>query len=334
MSQLLISVIMPAYNCKAYIGEAIESVLAQTYRNFEIIVVDGSDDDTKSVLAPYLDKIAYLYQEPQGVATARNLGLQKAQGKLIAFFDADDVWLPEKLSIQVEAFLQHPEAGIIFSDNLNFDESGVLRSSACKPMIEGWFEKQRIPDTDLAYGWLYQELLVGNCIGTCSILVRREVLNEVGIFDEAFRICEDYDLWMRIARRHPALYVDRVLSKYRVRPDGLSGSLEERQSRWNYYGIQVREKHLRQNWVPHELQSLAKEVLSERYWDLGWHAFHRNRLKEARRLFLRSVRYRPWRMQGWLYAGVCLLPLRMLGAIREVVRRQRKLRIAQVKVDL
>jgi hypothetical protein len=82
------------------------------------------------------------------------------------------------------------------------------------------------------------------------------------------------------------------------------------------------------------LQWLAKEVLSERYWDLGWQAFHRNRLKEARRLFLRSVRYRPWRMQGWLYAGVCLLPLRMLGAIREVVRRQRKLRIAQVKADL
>ena len=320
----LVSVVTPVYNGESHLVECIESVLAQTYRNVEIIVVDGSTDDTKSMLASYMDRITYLYQEPTGVAAARNAGLQKAHGQLIAFLDADDIWLPEKLSIQVEAFLQHPEAGIIFSDNLNFDESGVLRSSACKPMIEGWLEKQRIPETDFAYGRLYKELLVGNCIGTCSILVRREVLNEVGIFDETFRICEDYDLWMRIARRHPVLYVDRVLSKYRVRPDGLSGSLEERQSRWNYYGIQVREKHLRNEWIPSEFHGLVKSSLSRLCWNVGWTYFSQNRFNEARAFFVRCIRYQPFQVKPWIYWAASFLPDFMIEALRGTKRYKLK----------
>ena len=115
-----VSVIIPTYNRSKYVTKAIDSVLAQTYRDFEIIVVDdGSTDNTKEVLKPYTDRIKYLYQENTGVSAARNAGIRAAGGQWIAFLDSDDEWLPEKLSIQMDYLSRHNEI-VAFITNVKF----------------------------------------------------------------------------------------------------------------------------------------------------------------------------------------------------------------------
>src|SRR5690242_1718082 len=116
MNEPLVTVIIPAFNCAEYIRESIDTILKQDYKNIEIIVVDSSTDNTKEQLAPYKERISYFYQKPSGVSAARNLGLKYAHGALIAFQDADDRWLPLKLSKQVEAIRRYPDAQVIFSD--------------------------------------------------------------------------------------------------------------------------------------------------------------------------------------------------------------------------
>jgi glycosyltransferase involved in cell wall biosynthesis len=320
MPEPLVSVVIPTYKCSAYICQAIESVLSQTYRNVELIIIDGSPDTTKGILKPYLDRITYVSQEPRGVSAARNLGLQHVRGTLVAFQDADDIWLPDRLSMQVHALQKYPEAALVFSDLEMFDESEVVESSARYLALQGWFDKHRIPKTDLAFGWIYHELLLGNCIGTCTVLVRREVLDEVGMFDETLKTHEDYELWLRMAVARPVLYVGRILARYRVRPDGLSGPSDVRQVRWRHDQIAVREKHLRNKLVPNGCRRLVKDIQSWNCWDLAWGYFVQNRLREARAGFLQGLGYRPFHLLPWLYLGSCFLPAQVISAIRRIKR--------------
>jgi glycosyltransferase involved in cell wall biosynthesis len=319
MAQPLVSVIIPVYKCQAYFHEALESVLTQTYQNLEIVVVDSSNHLDKSLLEPYGDRITYCYQKPSGVAAARNLGIQHARGELIALQDADDVWLPEKLSTQVGALLQFREGGFIFTGKLAFDASGVFTEKYL-PALGDWFQAHRLAESDLAYGWLYRELLRSNYITTSSVLMRKDILNKVGLFDETFAIAEDYDLWLRIARDYKLLFVNRVLTKYREHPDGLSGPAEIRHYRWSSASITVREKHLRKSWIPAEYQSLVKQVLAQECWELGLGYFTQNCLKEARAYFRRSLQYRVFDFRVWLYWAASFLPLSVVAVIRWVKR--------------
>jgi glycosyltransferase involved in cell wall biosynthesis len=318
----VVSVVMPTFNSAGYIAEAIESVLAQTYRHWEIIVVDdGSTDDTRAVLAPYSKKITYLRQDNCGVSAARNLAIKHARGELFAFLDADDVWYPEKLILQVQAFNQYPEAGLSFTNHLEFDGSGVCHESGFDERIFSWIKEHKIPDTEFAYGWIYRQLLVGNGIHTSSIVVKREAVEQVGMFDEAFKICQDHDLWLRIAKNHPVIGVNEVLCGYRFHSDGLSGSNDVRMFRWQEDSLRVLEKHLRNGWIPSQFHSLVKTTLGGLCWAVGWNYFRRNRFKEARSLFLEGVRYKPLQMKQGLYGLACFLPVVMVENLRRVKRR-------------
>ena len=317
----LVSVVMPTYNCAAYIVEAIESVLSQTYRRFEVIVVDdGSRDHTRAVLEPYLDRIHYLYQENRGLSAARNLGIRCAQGELIAFLDSDDYWYPDKLVRQVQAFQEYPEAGLSFTNHLEFGESGIIYRSGFSDKVYRWLGDNTNASMDVVCGWIYRELLQSNYMHVCSVIVRRDVLKQVGHFDETIRICEDYDLWLKVTQRYPVLCVNNVLCGYRYRPEGLSGSTEAREIRWNGGWIAILEEHLRANEIPGELQGVVNEVLSQRYWRVGWLHFSRNRFREARSQFLRGIWYRPFLRRHWIYLSACLLPLPIVEALREIKR--------------
>ena len=223
------------HNCRDYICEAIDSVLKQSYKNIEIVVVDdGSTDDTKRLLEQYGERITYYYQKQQGVSAARNFGLKQARGVLVAFQDADDRWLPDKLKAQVHALQKFPDAKLVFSDYVTFDRSGVILPSACsRPHLKLWLDQHRIQGTSMAYGQLYWELMLGNCIGTCSVLAVKDALDEYNGFDGAFKTCEDLDLWLQISTKYPVPYIDEVLAEYRVNPSGLSGSLETRDITWS-----------------------------------------------------------------------------------------------------
>lgn len=270
MNQPLVTVIIPVYKCNAYIRPAIASVLDQSYRNFEVIVVDGGPgEDTRLALAPYGNEIRYLYQEPRGVSAARNFGIQHARGELIAFQDADDIWHPEKLKLQMQALESHRDAVLVFTDAQTFDHTGILQESVRSDMLSDWCAGHGCLSPDVAYGSIYELLLAGNCVNTCSAIVKREALDDVGAFDEAFATCEDYDLWLRIAPKYPVVFINRVLCQYRIHADGLSGDAEQRYIRWKHDGIRVREKHRKGGLVPPEHRIYASEMLSQRCWELG-----------------------------------------------------------------
>lgn len=186
MPSPLVSVVIPAYNGDRFIVEAVESVLQQTYQNFEIIVVDdGSTDCTAAVLKPYFDRIRYVQQSNQGVASARNRGLQLAEGELIAFLDQDDTFLPEKLSLQVANFAANPQLGIVHSGwNITHESDEII--SAVQP----W---QGLPVLDLAAWVEWKPVFLG------AMLFKRNWLERVGKFDDRFQQTNDVDLVLRLA---------------------------------------------------------------------------------------------------------------------------------------
>jgi glycosyltransferase involved in cell wall biosynthesis len=318
MNEPLISVIIPAFNCQDYICESIDTILKQSYKNIEIIVVDSSTDDTKKQLEQYEKRITYLYQKPAGVSAARNLGLQHAQGTLVAFQDADDRWLPHKLARQVEALQRFPDAKLVFSDHATFDHSGVILPSACFPHFKLWLDRHRVQGTPMAFGRLYWELMLGNCIGTCTVLAVKDLLDEYNGFDETFKTCEDLDLWLRITARYSMLYIDEVLAEYRVRSNGLSGSLDSRGLTWGLDQVKVREKHLRNNLVPHAIRDKVEKLQGKHCWELGWACLDGGRHQKARTIFLTGLRYRPFDWTMWVYVALSFLPSSVFARVRRV----------------
>jgi glycosyltransferase involved in cell wall biosynthesis len=135
---LNVSVVIPTYNSAHLLDDALQSVLEQTYKDFEIIVVDdGSTDNTSEVVSKYNDKLHYFRVDNRGPAKARNYGISKATGKYIAFLDADDKWLPTKLEKQVSMFEQNPEFGMVFTENSLFDAKGIYKNSLGKEKLSG-----------------------------------------------------------------------------------------------------------------------------------------------------------------------------------------------------
>jgi glycosyltransferase involved in cell wall biosynthesis len=212
-----VSVIIPTYNCGEYIVEAIDSILNQTYKNYEIIVVDdGSTDETKKRLEKYNNKeITYIYQENKGISVARNRGIKASTGELIAFLDADDMWLPEKLERQINIFKNFPQTGLLGCGYYRIDKTGerIEESSA-----GNYADKES----------LLNDLMVRNVIaGSGSgVLIKKECLDRVGLFDESFRSIEDRDMWFRIVKIYESRFVNEHLVIIRTRNHSLSKNVK------------------------------------------------------------------------------------------------------------
>ncbi|MEE4113452.1 MAG: glycosyltransferase, partial [Desulfobacteraceae bacterium] len=192
-----VSVIIPTHNRSWCLPEAIDSVLSQTYENLELIVVDdGSTDDTPALLARYGSRLRCLRQTNQGVSAARNRGLQAAKGTLIAFLDSDDIWQPEKLTRQVEFFNRQPAAKICQTE-----ETWIRRGVRVNPK-----RRHRKPS-----GWIFEASLALCLVSPSAVMMRRELLEEMGGFDESLPACEDYDLWLRVSLRYPIHLIDEPL---------------------------------------------------------------------------------------------------------------------------
>ena len=198
-----VSVIIPAYNGDRYLAEAIESVLRQTYSEYEIIVVDdGSTDNTPEIVRQYGDRINYLFQANQGVAASRNLGLAAARGEYIAFLDQDDVFLPHKLSVQVDLLDRDSNLGLVNSGWQIVDRVGTLKAA-----VQPW---QQIPDLS------YANLIVWKPVFLGAMLFRRSWLERSGGFDSTLSQTPDVDLVMRLAMMGcPAAWVEQTTVKYR-----------------------------------------------------------------------------------------------------------------------
>ena len=202
-----VSVVIPTHNRADYIQQALDSVFAQTYTDYEIIVVDdGSTDGTAELLKALVerDAIRYEQQAQSGVSAARNRGIAMARGEYVAFLDSDDLWLPDKLSKQVALFEAMPELGFVHCHFAKFnDQTGA---------------ELGVRDTSRYRGQIYPEMLLqwDTLMATPCMLMRKDVLDEVGGYDELMRWGEDLDLWRRIAQRYPVDLVDEVLVRVRV----------------------------------------------------------------------------------------------------------------------
>jgi glycosyltransferase involved in cell wall biosynthesis len=241
-----VSVIIPTYNCAPYLQEALESVFAQTWRPCEVIVVDGSTDDTPTLLKRYGGRIHVLSQPPRGVAAARNAGMRQARGSYAAFLDGDDVWRPDFLARQVRALEAHPDAVLGFSDFTKFGQPDGFRETALarsQERFQYWVERHRADD-GVSVGPLHDVLVWGNVIPTSSVVLRRAAAVSVGVFDEQFQVAEDYEYWLRLSLRFPVLYRREPLMAYRMVETGLSGRLSDRSTRFLTSHIRVLERHL------------------------------------------------------------------------------------------
>lgn len=201
-----VSIIVPAYNTAAYIGEALESIFAQTYTSYEVIVINDGSPDTEAlerVLAPFRDRIVYLMQENRGVSAARNRGIRSARGEYIAFLDSDDRWVPEYLENQLGILEVNPGIDVLFPDALLFGDSPEAgrRATELSPS-----------DAEVTF----ESLVTQRCSVRNFITARREFLLRTGLFDESLRSSEDFDLWIRIVKQGGRIEFNRaVLVHYR-----------------------------------------------------------------------------------------------------------------------
>jgi len=198
--------------------EAIDSILNQTFKHFELIIVDNfSSDSTELVIKSYNDKrIRYFKNENHGlIGINRNYGIRKSQCEYIAFLDDDDLWLSEKLEKQFELLDSNKELALVYSDSYMIDSNGNLKNtiysySSLKPFR----------------GNVFNELLFTNFIPNLTVMIRKDVLNEVGLFDPKYRIALDYDLWLKIAECYPIDFIEQPLAKYRIHGERLSRNSE------------------------------------------------------------------------------------------------------------
>lgn len=202
MNDELVSVVIPCYNQARFLGEAIQSVLGQTHRCVEVIVIDdGSRDDFAAAVAPF-PGIKYFRQQNQGVSAARNAGLKASRGRYVLFLDADDRLLPESVSIGVKSLESHPDCAFVWGQCRHCNQAGEPIPAQSKPLIK---------DNH------YVNLLRTNYIRTPGVVMyRRAVFDAVGGFDPDLHGGEDYDLHLRIARRFPVYCHNRVVLVYRV----------------------------------------------------------------------------------------------------------------------
>lgn len=305
---MLVSVIIPAYNSEKYISDAINSVLSQTYQDHEVIVVnDGSKDNTERIIKPYLKRITYLYQDNKGSAEARNTGIKASKGEYIAFLDSDDVWSPEKLSLQVKFLNDHPDFDLVYGDYGTFGENGVID--------ENFPLTRKFPRPD---GYIFQDLFLRPLIFTSTVMLQKKVLEEVGLFDEQFVNGQDYDLWLRIASKHKIGYVPKVIAMYRQHQESAIHKRSYPDKPWE---IRVIEKALEM--FPEETKkvpvSKLKERLARPYVTLAYKSFYEANYSASRKYFRKYLSLSPFSSRAIIYYLMsCIFPDLILRTIRSI----------------
>lgn len=211
----LVSVVVPTFNRAASIDRALNSVITQTYDNWELIVVDdGSQDQTPSILSKYSEnpRITLLRQENRGQSAARNVGVSYAKGKYLAFLDSDDEWLPTKLSQQILIAEQNDDYGVFYCDEIWVDNNSGLELPQ--------------PDITRHSGKIAKDLITSNFVSFTSSLVRKDLFDDCGGFDESMRGGEDYDLWLRLSLNCRFLYSPFLGTRYSIAGNRITDNFE------------------------------------------------------------------------------------------------------------
>ena len=286
-----VSIVIPTYNSARYLKETLDSILDQSYKNYEIIVVDdGSTDDTKSILKPFEDKIIYIYQTNSGApAKPRNVGILMASGHYISIFDSDDIMEPNKLERSISFLESCPDLGMIFSNFIKFGDCRQYSGTHLDSYQHFWSLKKNqvrnsefvIPKKDAFRGLFYS-----NYIGTSGVVVPKRVFDKIGMFDESVSKggLEDRDMWLRISRKFDIGFLNIVGHSYRVR----CNSISKRIISSNEARIKVIERHMVGLGCRRTIRQ-AKRVISKCHFNIGFRYKESGYLEKSRKSFVRSL---------------------------------------------
>jgi len=262
-NQNLVSVILPAFNRAWILKDAVDSVLSQDYPHIELIVIDdGSYDNTKDLLEEYKNKITVLTQKNKGVSAARNAGIKKSRGEFIALLDSDDVWDKGKISCQVKFFLQNPRALICQTQ-----EIWIRNGKRVNPKV-----KHKKPS-----GMIFEPSLNLCLVSPSAVMMRRQLFDIKGYFNEAFTVCEDYDLWLRVSSTIPVFLIDKP---YTIKRGGHKDQLSSFHSQ-DKFRIRSLMGIIKSNTLTEDQEKKAKEVLKNKCTIYGNGCLKRGRKKEG-----------------------------------------------------
>ncbi len=257
----MVSVIVTTYNRRRFLGEALQSVLSQDYGDREIIVVDDGSTDGSREAAGGLS-VGYEWKENGGVSSARNLGIRRARGDYLAFLDVDDLWRKDKLRVQVSA-MEAGGYGISYTDEVWLKDGRRLN------------QKKRHRKYS---GHIYEQCLPLCIISPSSAVIKKEIFDDVGLFDESLPVCEDYDMWLRICSRYPVLFIPTPLI---VKRGGHADQLSRSYEVMDKYRIRSLAKILESGTLKDDLRLCTLAELRQKCAIVGQGAMRRGRPEEA-----------------------------------------------------
>ena len=244
-----ISVIIPTYNRAKFLPKTLNSIINQSYQIDEIIVVDdGSSDNTKEVVQNFISEypfIKYFYQENSGVSSARNKGIKVALNEWIAFCDSDDIWLEDKIKFQVEFLQKNPHILFTHTNEIWLRNDKIIKQKSKYKKVSGDCFVQNLPNT---------------LIGASTVLLHKSIFEDIGYFDENLIACEDYDMWLRIARKYEIGLIQTPLIK---KIAGHNGQLSFETKELELYRIEALKKQLKFEKYKDEVQKELKRRLDK-----------------------------------------------------------------------
>jgi len=284
LGALRVSVILPCYNGARWIGQAIESVLAQTYKDFELLIIDdGSKDNSKEIVASYLcdERMRYIRQENRGFSAAVNRGIKESNGGLIGFIGQDDLWMPNKLELQVNYLSEHRDVDLVHSNYCSIDSEGRIIG----------VRDIKIPQVS-SKKKVVEHLFLNNFIGFETVLVKRKCFNEVGFFDERMVGFSDHDMWLRLAGSFNIGYLDLPLVKKRQHEFQLSKVRVEAVLKDKFLMVK---KAI--DCYPF-LKRVERKKLAQLYYAWGMTLMQKGNNKKTKQKFIKAIKYQPWKLKA------------------------------------
>jgi glycosyltransferase involved in cell wall biosynthesis len=305
-----VSVIVPTYNCAQFLGRALESAFAQSYRDFEVIVADdGSTDDTQEIISRLTQPLIYAYQENRGLSAARNLAISKASGEFLAYLDSDDMWFEQRLEKQVAFLDQNPRCGLVHSEVTVVDEEDRVlyprfKEEAGRPILKGACAMHMLRTASMHVP---------------SVLERTSCYDQAGPFDERLRSAEDYLHWLQILLHgHEIGYIDESLAMYRWR----NGSLSKNESKMHQAMLSVYRILRDECHIGDRLGTAAEELVAQNIEKFAYSLAYLYRRdgssRLARKVSLELLMDRPFTLRPYLEVAKSYAPawLRRASALR------------------
>ena len=308
-----VSVIIPTYNGGRYLGETLKSVFAQSYKSFDVLVVDdGSDQCLAEILNPYKDRLYYIYKTNTGPASTRNVGIKLSKGEYIAFLDHDDILHPDKLATQVEIMENHPACGLVYAwprlINANGDLNPIKYQQYC-------------PSGDVLKDFIKQNRIVS----FSATLIRRSVFNKIGYLDESSEAttCDDYDMWLRIAARYDVMYSPGDLVYYRLHENNLAKNYEQNMNAH----VHVLKKCLMDQSMISKLSDNKLHMLVDGNISRTWRKFayifyYEEDFNKAKSLLWKSLK-NEFVCKDAVFFLICCLPYSIIYVIKKIKRLSR-----------